>query len=355
MEEDGSPKGKGGGKSKGQGKGDGGKGVVEGGKGPQAEGGKGYAEGVEGKGSKGNDLELAPKRRAAPAEPDVASSSEERAPRARRSPRSAGRAPRRGRSWAPERKAHRRHEGGRPHERTHAEAGDGDGGHREGKGSKGHRLTPRCPICWRRVGSGSGLSQHQYWSVQCNAWKLYNMSKAQAKKEDMDLLAAEAGPAGRKGGGNAEKAQAQAAKRMQAANSKLAQEAGKWIAPLRKVPDALGKVLTQAQKAGERFQGTQEDLDLLEELMRKAQLRGDATSRTLLLDKQNKDAEKAGVASTPLEPLPFGGKDAKLFQKQAQAAAAAVRGNIRKKEAPARQGGGDDPAPKRRRKCKGGA
>ena len=185
--------------------------------------------------------------------------------------------------------------------------------------------------------------------------KAINMSKAQAKKEDMDLPAAEAEPAGRKGGGNAEKAQAQAAKRMQAANSKLAQEAGKWIAPLRKVPDALGKVLTQAQKAGERFQGTQEDLDLLEELMRKAQLWGDAASRTLLLDQQNKDAEKAGVASTPLEPLPFGGKDAKLFQKQAQAAAAAVRGNIRKKEAPARQGGGDDPAPKRRRKCKGGA
>lgn len=32
----------------------------------------------------------------------------------------------------------------------------------------------RCPICWKTLtGSESGLSQHQYWSVACNAWRMH--------------------------------------------------------------------------------------------------------------------------------------------------------------------------------------
>ena len=179
--------------------------------------------------------------------------------------------------------------------------------------------------------------------------KAISQTKAQAKKEKMDVPVDEPATAGRKGGGSAEKAEAQAAKRMLTQNSKVAQEAGKWIAPLRKMPDALGKVLKQAQNAGERFEGTQEDLALLEELLTKAQKWGDAASRALLLDQQNKDAQKAGVAPTPLEPLPFAGNEAKLFQKQAQAAAASVRGNIRKKSPKAPAPDAAEPVAKRRR------
>ena len=190
------------------------------------------------------------------------------------------------------------------------------------------------------------------------------MTRAQAKKEALDLPAAEAGgAAGKKGHETAEKAAAKAAQRVETQNKKVAQAAGKWLAPLRRLADTLGKVLKQAQNAGERYQGSKEELDLVDELLRKAQAWGDAASRALLLDQQNKDAQKAGVASTPMEPLPFSETDARVFQKQAQAACGAIRGNIVKKARKAatttvEQGGaggagaaegGGPPAPKRRR------
>ena len=184
--------------------------------------------------------------------------------------------------------------------------------------------------------------------------KAISMTRAQAKKGEMDVPVTEATSAGQKGK-TAEKAAEQAAKRMRTQNGKVAQEAGKWIAPLRKLPDALAKVVKQAQSAGDRYEGTKADLDLVEELQRKAQAWGDAASRTLLLDQQNKDAETAGLAVTPLGALPFSQQEAKTFQKQAQAASAAVRGNIRKKAPKPAAGQGEagevanPPAPKRRR------
>ena len=139
-----------------------------------------------------------------------------------------------------------------------------------------------------------------------------SMTRAQAKKSDMDVPVMEATTAGQKGGTSAEKAAEQAAKRLQTQNQKVAQEVGKWIAPLRKLPDSLGKVVKQVQSPGAHFHGTKEDLDLLEDLVRKAQAWGGAASRALLLDQQNADAQKAGVAATPLEPLPYTAAERRL-------------------------------------------
>ena len=73
--------------------------------------------------------------------------------RARRARSSSGSPPRHGRTPSP------------PGPRTPSPTGPGKG---KRKGST------RCPICWKTVtGHASGLSQHQYWNENCNAWRIY--------------------------------------------------------------------------------------------------------------------------------------------------------------------------------------
>lgn len=75
----------------------------------------------------------------------------------------------------------------------------------KGKGKKGQRQT--CQICWHKVGNGeSALSQHQYWSETCNAWRFYRQGQTweaalraahdltkQREEEDMEEVPVEAG------------------------------------------------------------------------------------------------------------------------------------------------------------------
>lgn len=137
------------------------------------EAGKGAGKGLEAPPG------AAPKRRpvGSPTAAVSCSSEEDRAPRARRGRSRSRRERRRMDSRSRGERRKREAPRGRTMVVERAPRARADSPPYEGmpvKGGKGTGMPHgRCPICWRTVAKGSGLSQHQWWSVNCNTWRYY--------------------------------------------------------------------------------------------------------------------------------------------------------------------------------------